>query len=211
VSAPYEKPTTFTGQFAESFVSDYLKDKQNDGSVDDSDALIESAISAVESSIVSKVYAVADIVVVPATESSIRDYGNAVAEIMRSKPSSGEQEVVITAEAIKANNPEALERLEPAKQNYRSMVLEMLDVPVPATYANLHLRLVNGYESVYSDIDAMGRAFTDPLYALARFKQHYDDIQGIFGTIKELQEKILSDGVVYEKDEPGAYLYIFKL
>jgi hypothetical protein len=210
---PYEKPTTFTGQFAESFLTDYLKNKQGSGGnpLEDPEALVESAISAVASTIVNKTYAVADIGVVPADQDSIREYGNTIARIMLSKPYAGEPEVVITANALKTNNPEELKKLDVAKQNYKSMVGEMLDAPTPGTYANLHLSLINGYEAIYSDIDAMGQAFTDPLYATARFKQHYDDIKSFFATLKEVQNKLLLDGIVYEKNEPGAYLYIFKL
>ncbi len=211
-AVPYEEPTTFTGKFAEGFLTDYLKGKQQGGGVlDDPDAIVDAAISAVGSTIVNKTYTLGDITVVPDDGNSIREYGNAIAKIMLSKPYAGESEVIITTNAIKTNSPEELKKLDVVKINYRSMVGEMLDVPTPGTYAILHIGLLNGYEAIYGDIDAMGQAFTDPLYATARFKQHYDDIQGFFAVLKEVQNKLLADGVVYEKDEPGAYLYMFKL
>jgi hypothetical protein len=204
-------PSTFTAKFSQSFVSDYLENKTSNDPLANPDALIDGALRSIEDGTRSKTYTVADLTVVPDSADVIRDYGNAIAQIMISKPSSGDLEIAITSDALKLNDPTQLERLKPAKQNYKSMVLETLDVPVPTSYTKLHLDLINSYEAAYTDIVAMEQAFTDPLYALSRFKGHYDDLSGMFRVIKSIQIKLVADGITYDESEPGAYLYVFKL
>jgi hypothetical protein len=70
---------------------------------------------------------------------------------------------------------------------------------------------VNGYENMHFTIEAMKLSFTDPLFSLARVKNYYSDSMKFFGVIKDIQDRLLADGIVYKEGEPGSVLYHFKL
>jgi hypothetical protein len=53
----------------------------------------------------------------------------------------------------------------------------------------------------------MEQVFTDPLYTMARVKRHEDDAMGLFYTLKKIATTLVSKGVAYADDEPGAIIY----
>ncbi len=207
----YEKPTTYTGQFAESFFTDYLNSKsRGDGTVN-TEELVNSAVTSIERNTASKVYTTSDIVITENTPEAMREYGNEIARIMLAQPSSGENEIVIAKQAIGENNPEGLKKLAIPKASYKQMLAESLVVPTPATYAEIQKQLVTAYEAIYTDIDAMEKSFDDPLYAIARIKRYYDDATVLQNVVKSLNEKLLSDGIHFEEAESGSFFYTLQL
>lgn len=210
-SSDYKRPTTFTGQFSESFFEEYLNSKAGGAAIDDPTALVEKAVASIEASTQSKTYSTGDIVVVENSEDAYREYGNQIAAIMESQPSAGENEMAVFSEAMQTSNPDVLVKLDLIEQSYKNLVALTLEVPTPAAYAPLQIRLLNGYETLLFDTVAMKQSFTDPLFALARVKGHYTDTQMLFGTIKEIQNRLLENGIVYGENDPGKYLYVFKL
>ncbi len=207
----YTRPTTFTGQFSESFLEEYLNSKAGGVDINDPTLLIEKAIASIEASTQSKTYSAGDIVVVQNSEEAYREYGNQIASIMLNLPETGQNEMVTFSDAMKKNDPDELKKLSLVEESYRSLVAQSLEIPVPSTYAQLHLALINGYEALLLDTHAMSLGFEDPLFALSRVKEHYADTTQLFETIKGIQNKLLADSVVYTEGEPGSYLYIFKL
>ncbi len=208
----YEKPTTLTGKFSEAFLTDYLKDKSaGSGVVEDKEKFVENALVSVEGGVQSKTYAVADMLIVPDSDEAIREYANGVAEVMKTQPASGENEMAVFSDAIQTNNPERLKKIEISKESYRGLVTRTLEVYTPASYVQTQIKLVNSYEALHLDTTAMLAGFTDPLFALARTKEYMNDLNTLFATIKELQNKLLADGITFEKEEPAAFLYAFKL
>lgn len=210
-AAAYEKPTTYTGQFAQSFFEEYLKNKEGGQELDDVTSLVNDAVASIDASTQSKTYAAGDLVIVPNSDEARREYGNQIAEIMRTQPSAGENEMAIFSEAMKTSTPGKLEKLQIIKESYKNLVALTLEVPTPASYAPIHIELLNRYEALLLDTVAMEGSFEDPLFALARVKEHYPDTQNLFLTIKKLQDALLADGVVYAETDPGAYLYVFKI
>ena len=207
----YEKPNTFTGQFAESFFTDYLNTKANGGGAIDTQGLVKSAVMSVEQNTASKIYTSSDIEITENTEENIREYGNAIARIMLAQPSSGENEVMITKRAIETDNPNELKKLAIPKASYKQMLADTVEVPTPATYAGIQTQLLSAYEAIYSDISAMEQSFNDPLYALARIKRYYEDAVLLQSIVKTLNEKLLSDGIHFEESEPASFFYTLQL
>jgi hypothetical protein len=207
----YEKPTTYTGRFAESFFEEYMNSKSGGAELGDVTGLVNEAVASIDASTESKTYTAGDIAIVANSEEAIREYGNRIADIMEKQPSAGENEMAIFSDAMKTNAPEKLEKLQIIKESYKNLVALTLEVETPASYVPIQIELLNRYEALLLDTLAMENSFEDPLFALARIKEHYSDTQNLFVVIKKLQDELLKDGIVYTETDSGAYLYAFKI
>jgi hypothetical protein len=206
----YEPPTTFTGKFAEAFFTDYMEGKMEGADTSNSAEFINQAVAAIETNTKSKLYSGLDIEMIPDTDASIRDYGNAIGEILVRYPATHENEMEILKRATEKNDPEILTALEPIRTIYENYVEDTLNVHVPRSLAKEHLDLLNAYEAVRTDINAMEQMFTDPLYSLARVKRYQDDAAGMYFALQQILLRLEEHGVVYSKDEQGAVLYLVR-
>jgi hypothetical protein len=111
--------------------------------------------------------------------------------------------------AIQQNKPEILATLAPKQTAYENVIIDTLTMIVPDTLALQHIDLLNAYEAVVYDIQAMQLAFSDPLYALARIGIYPDDADALALAMKAISEVLNAHSIVYTQDEPGAFFYIF--
>ncbi len=209
-NATYTPPTTFTGRFAEEFFKDYLVRKGSGETFEDPSALVENAVNSIEASTGASKHSRLDINLISDSETEVREYANALGAIILAHPTgSTANEAVIFSKALQEQNPGGLDALKPRKEAYEAILRETLLVPVPEPLISTHLDILNAYEAIILDIEAMELAFDDPLLALARLKKYPDDAEAFVRAFKELSSYVTSRGIVYTKDEPGAMLYIF--
>lgn len=206
----YEPPTTFTGKFAEAFFTDYLSGKPGGESLapEAKEKLVAQAVTSVQSNTVSTVYTLSDVVIVPDSDERFRTYGNEMAEIMQKYSISNENEVLILKRALETKNPKVAEELAPIRIVYEKILADSLLVPTPESLASKHAALLSSYDAIRTDIGAMEQVFTDPLLALARLQSYESDALGLYKNIKDIATMLISNGVSYEKNEPGALIYI---
>ncbi len=210
-SESYTPPTTFTGKFAEAFFTDYMDGKVSGEELQNKDALINNAINAIEESTQSKIYTRAEVIVVPDSMESLREYGNRVAEIIARQTGTGENELFILKRAVESNDPKALEKLAPIVSGYKKIITEIQLVPVPNTIVLSHLVLLNALEAVLADVLSIDMVFSDPLYTMARVKRHESDALALFESLKKIASLLITQGVSYAKDEPGSMIYTFNI
>lgn len=137
------------------------------------------------------------------TNAALRSYGNAIARIVRDNALEGstEGEIVIVGKALRDGTPETLAALAPIIASYDGMIEDMQHIGVPRTLTEEHLDLLNAYNALRIDIDGMRQAFTDPVYALARFQRYQDDAEGLYYAIVNLYTKLHEDGVRWSKGD----------
>ncbi len=209
-TTPYEPPTTFTGKFSEAFFSDYLGGKIDGADLSDPSQFVNQAVVAIEENTKSKLFSGVDIQIVQDSEESIHEYGNTIGEILTRYPTTNEHELIILRRATEKDDPEILLALDPIHTIYENYVSDTINVPVPRTLAEEHLALLNAYEAVRTDINAMQQMFTDPLYSLARVKRYQDDAAGLYRALQEILFALEDNGAIYSKDEPGAVMYLLR-
>ena len=210
-SESYTPPTTFTGKFSEAFFTDYMEGKVGGTDIQDKDALINNAIKAIEENTKSKIYTSRDIIIIPDSMESLREYGNRIAEIIQRQKGNGENELFILKRAVETGDPKALDALVPITNAYTDVLRDTLLVPAPQSLVQNHIALLSAYEAVLTDVSAMGQVFSDPLYTMARVKRHEDDAMGLFYSLKNIATALVSKGIAYADDEPGAIIYTLDL
>lgn len=210
VDAGYEPPVTFTGKFAEAFFKDYMSTKMSGADLSDPTELVNNAVTAIETNTAPKTHSPLDIEMVPDSMESMREYGNAVTQVIQRYSLQNTNEAVILSRALEENDPEVLTELESVKAAYANFIANTLNIPVPESLAEEHLKLLNAYEAIYTDIAAMQLAFTDPLYSLARVREYQNDATTLGKTLQSIGKELKDKGIIYAKDETGSFFYIFK-
>lgn len=207
-TTPYERPHTITGRFALNFFEDLLRSKLYGAFGKSSEELITASTAELAQATQDVLFIEDDITVVENTNPQLaRSYGNHIAALALSQKSGTENEVIILQDALRYNNPERLNDLEPIAASYVSMVTQMLETPVPHKYVKEHLDLLNAYNAIREDIDAMQKVHEDPLYTFMRMKRYQDDVLGMSNALTQLFDALyLKDAVVWEETESAALL-----
>lgn len=204
----YIPPTTLTGKFAEVFFKSYIEQGVAESTPEVKDAFITDALKTIETTTVSKAYTPLDIVIVDDSPEAFHTYGNEILRIAQSATVRNENEIFILQRALESKNPAVLDELKPIYEAYGSIIDSTLLVPTPRSLLVTHIALLTAYESIRTDVSAMGQMFVDPLYAFARVKRYEEDANSMLSALKDLHATLRSEGITYTKNEPGALLYL---
>lgn len=205
----YAPPTTLTGKFSEAFFKDYMEGKIRGEDFSDPTKLVGNAIQAIDANTQSKRHTRLELTIIEDSDEAIREYGNQVASIIKTHSINNENEAVILQQALTANDPTILEKLSPIHNVYANIIADSLRISVPVSFVSKHLELLNAYETILTDIEAMQAAFGDPLYALARVRGYESDATILFTALQTIGETLTNGGVTYTNDEPGSFFYLF--
>lgn len=205
----YVPPTTFTGKFSEAFFEDYLKGKIDGQDFSDPTAFVGTAIQAIEQNTKSKQYSRLEFMLIPSSKEALRTYGNRIAEIIKTHSINNKNEVIILQEALATNDPKKLEDLKPIYDVYTKIIADTLRMEVPESLGTQHAELLNAYEAIRTDVEAMQIAFTDPLYALARVKTYENDALQLYRAFETIAATLSQNNVTYTTEESGAFFYLF--
>ncbi len=183
-TSTYEAPTTVTGQFAVDFFQQIVQNKKFGEFGDTPEELIAQANSdLVRDAQSDTLFSRGDIIILPNTTPELaRTYANEIADITirNGIPADTPNEVLILERAIQRSNPEVLNELDVIIDSYQGMVIEMKRTPVPNELVNEHLDLLNVYQIILTNVEAMKLAFEDPLYTLLRLQRYQDDATKLF-------------------------------
>lgn len=207
---PYVPPSTFTGKFSEAFFKDYMDGKMNGVDFSDPTEFIGKAVGAIDANSQSKKHSRLELTIVPDSDEAFRKYGNDVYGVIKSYSVKSDNEAAILQRALTANDPSILEQLKPIHSVYASYVENTLTVEIPESFVTAHILLLNAYEAILTDIEAMQLAFADPLYSLARVRGYEDDAKMLLSSLQNISTLLTKNGVTYSNDEPGAAFYLFE-
>lgn len=207
----YAPPTTFTGKFSEAFFKDYLQGKIDGRDFTDPTAFIGTAVEAIEQNTQSKRHTRLELTLIQSDFESIHEYGNRVSEIMQMHSANTINEALILQNALTANDPKILEGLKPIRIAYTDIIEDTLRMEVPDAFAGRHVDLLNAYELILTDIEAMQVAFADPLFSLARVKSYEKDAQALYDALKAIAVLLDQNNATYANDEAGAFFYLFDI
>jgi hypothetical protein len=186
------EPTTLTDKFSVAFFENMLRNETYGPMSQDRDVLIEGAGEALAlQAQKDRIFYENDInIVAEGDASALRQYGNAIADIILKHEYQGDSEMVILEKALRANDPNLLRGLQPLLIAYQTIVLDMQQVPVPSQMVFEHLDLLNSYNAIANDIAIMGQVFDDPMHALLRVKRYEDDVFGMTKSLLNIYNKL---------------------
>lgn len=206
---PYQAPTTLTGKFSEAFLQDYLEGKMQGADYADPTQFVENAVAAIDTNAQSTRHTRAELQIISDSEDALHTYGNDLAFIVKTHSIANENEAVILQKALTANDPKILEDLAPIHAAYRGFIDDTLRTEVPQSLVSEHITLLNAYEAIITDIEAMQMAFSDPLYSLARVRGYEVDVKVFSAAFQAIERALSAQGISYTSDELGAFLYLF--
>ncbi len=208
----YEPPTTVTGNVAVNFFKKYLNSKAYGMFGNSKEELIESTAQELVQNAKGEQFLLSDLHIEKQGETlSLRVYGNQIADILLSHPTTGENELAIFSDALAYKQPEKLRELTPIIQAYGEMTSGIIALAVPKAYSEEHLNLANALNAVRDDIRAMQNVDNDALYTFARMKRYHDDVLGLQNATLALYNKLyLIDKVRWDDGESTLRVMTFQ-
>jgi len=197
---------TVTDVFARSFFENYTRSSLSGAlSENNKELFLKASLSDLLKNTEDVPYGREDVLIGDSSDASLRDYGNRIAEItVRYSPNNTENELSIFERALQSNSPEDYQKLTNISDAYAQVLADTLKVAAPPDLANEHLMLLNAYQAVQHDIDAMAHASADPVYALLRVKRYDSDVQTLVNTFSRIYLYLHTEGIRYADDEAGA-------
>jgi hypothetical protein len=196
----YKEPETMTEKFALEFFQDMVRAENYGAFGDSKEELVLAASNRLAAQTVDELLDVSDILTSSDNSpEALAAYGEAVAGITTLYPDNSEEnEAVILERALRSQNPKDLEGLDVKVTIYENILRDTKALSVPTTVQKQHLDLLNSYQAVLSDIQAMRSAFTDPMLTLLRMKRYQEDTLGMASSFRNLYKKLSAEGATWE-------------
>lgn len=197
------QPKTLTESFTVMFLENYVRNKSYGTLARDQESFVDiSADALAEKALDRKIERIEITVIEQNDTETLRAYGNGIIHIMNKYPAPPKPEMKVLEDAVRANNPQKLEALQPILNSYRGMIVDMKLIPVPSSYVEEHLALLNAYQSVANDIDASTKTFSDPAYSLVRVKRYLPDVTKMSESVVAIFNKLTTiDEVPFTKND----------
>ena len=173
------------------------------------DRLVASAAAEIQASAAPN-YKPSDLVIVPQTGASMRDYGNKVITIMEKHPQANEQQTLMAVGyATDSGKDATLSALPPIGEAYSAIVKELLAAPVPQTLAPLHLQIVNDFAQIAATYPDMQKILQDPLRGLAALQKYESLLGEVSRVFTNTAQAFQKSGILFDKGEPGSAWSVF--
>jgi hypothetical protein len=155
------------------------------------------------------IYKADQIQVTSRDDNSIRTYANTLGQILINNNVTSEGELEIIDRALRTENAAELDKLKPLILMYKNLRDQTLATPVPAGFEKQHLDLVNVYQAVYSTLDGMKQAFSDPVIALLRVQRYQDDAKGLGIALQNMYLGLRPHTTLFTERDPGFVFIAF--
>jgi len=201
-TSEYMEPETLTEQFALDFFQDMVR-AENYGAFGDSpEQLVFDATDALAKEVVDELLTVDDIIL--SNDDSLEAqilYGELIATIIATySQDDADNEAKILERALRIQDESELQQLDAIAEIYLHYLEDTKKVPVPPSLQKEHLNLLNSYQALAIDIQAMRNAFIDPMLTLLRMKRYQDDASGLYVSIVNIYNKIFDNGGSWDKN-----------
>ena len=203
-SSSYNYPETLTGQFGIEVFKQVLY-AYNDGTLEEKEeAITNAAIATLAEKAKDELYTADDIQTVNGNDTELlKNYGNLIAYIALVYPTDIDNEMTVWKDILDTANNERTQDFEPLIEAYTNMTNQMLAASVPTDYVEEHLYLLNSYNALQQDVRGMYQLYTDPTYALVRYKRYENDLASMHNALSILYSKLyLNDNIRWDKDAP---------
>jgi len=170
------------------------------------DSIVQSALGQVSAAAsLAQTYTQSDLIVVTDSSASQKAYGNALAlAIENDKQNDYGNTMVVMDDATSQNNPDVLKKLQPLADDYRALVKNLLQIPVPQTMAPFHLQLVNNFARISETYEPMATVLSDPLQGLVAIQNYESLTQETAPIFTDIAQALSKDGILFNKDDPGS-------
>lgn len=198
---------TQTAQLSRELFANYIAAKQSGETLDaDTQAkIIEQTFGNKSLVAPAKVYSTSDIKI--SASGDLKTYGNTLgAAFHAGNKQSTEDEIEILQKALASGSGTEIAKLDPIIFDYTAILQKIIATPVPQTYANTHLELVNNLSKVLTDVKGFRGMFDDPIVGLMTVGNYYKDIELMRTSVENIKNIFSQNGVTFTQTEYG---YVF--
>lgn len=210
--------TSLTEIISQQFFNDYLaiKEQKNGGALSETEIsnLLSSFFGKIESSniletvsLIKDFYTETDIKVAANNDPAlIKEYGNNLAVIIKKHfDLIPESEIAIFSKAMQSKNPAEFEKIKPLSSAYRNSSKDILDLTVPPNFAEKHLKLINHFNNIATEIDDLAKFFNDPVVGFNALSNYKKDGESALEILRSINGYFSENQVVFKTDEAGEY------
>ena len=204
-NAPAEAPQTLTDQFGREFFTQYMTQRQS--GADDtqlSSGLADQMLSSnTLAAVKPKVYSTQDIHISSDTSvDGAKKYLDALGAAFKLY-TFPQDELQVAQDSLTNNNPDELKIVDQIAAVYKTILNSMISMPVPQTFAQMHLQLLNGISSKIFIAESLKKGSADPLYALMGTDLYLDTMKSIYDAENQIRSIGANLKISFAPDEPG--------
>ncbi len=209
-NSTYEQPDTLTGQTSVELLKQLMEARiYSLGRTDQqiADNAVESLVEGTEQIF----YGVDDVIVLNTwTNEDIVNYGNSMASIIQqyNNPDLNDAATILL-DIVRNDNYERIPELEAVADVYKAYRDNSLLVPVPSFLAKEHIDLINTYEAMFIDADALAKLKDDPLASLLRLERYIDDVTGLDLALENMYSALEPHASLFTMEDPAVLFVIF--
>jgi hypothetical protein len=204
-SDDYTGPKTVTDRLGITFFEDIIRADSYGPLGRTKEEIITDTVNELSQETNQTLYRISDVSIIDTwTDEDIRNYGNAMAGIMIQNDKPGmDSELVILNDIMARNKTERVAELEIIALVYKTMRDESLLVPVPSPFLKEHLDIINTYEAIYKDVQAMTLSQSDPAVALLRIKRYEEDALGLTLALENMYRALEQHANLFTSNDPA--------
>ncbi len=205
----YEPPNTLTGQVGVSLFEDIIRAKGYGPVGRSQEQIVTDTVDQINPYASDTIIDVRQIITSQdSSPQAIRTYANAHADAILNNNVPGlKNELLILNDILSEQNSEKIESLDKIKQIYLGTRNDVLKLPVPSILVKEHLDLINVYNALYHDVDAMTNSLNDPMLSLVRLKRYEEDADGLALAFRNIFEAIEPYAATFERND-SALLFV---
>jgi hypothetical protein len=133
-----------------------------------------------------------------------RSYGNLVAIAFAQNPVPNTGNALLALlKILEEDDATKLTELEGWALAYGGIEKDLLEIVVPKDVALTHLELINHFASMRKQVEAMQKAFEDPVVMMQAINPHVESAHGLLRSFVAIKNYLRTQNVTYEKTEPG--------
>lgn len=205
IDESYTAPETITGKLGITFFEDIVRANNFGPFGKTPEQVISDTVTDLSRETNQVLYGINDVSVLENwIDQDIKNYGNAMAGIITKNDQKNlDNELMILNDIMTRNKTERVGELEIIANVYKNMRDESLLVPVPSSFLKQHLDLINTYEAVHKDINAMALSLEDPAVALLRIKRYEEDVLGLTLALQNMYDALEPHAGLFSANDPA--------
>ncbi len=201
-----EPPINETEQFARDlFTTAATISQSGDLTEEGSNAIATQVTDQIASQSLASVFTTADIKTVADTDQNRKTYSTNLKALFNTKyPLDIDVSVVILGDALDANDPTALAKLDPIILRYSQLIAALKALPPPKAAALGHVELMNRLNKTLGSIQLMKNTFNNPVSSLSASMQYSQTISDLLEYMVHLTNKLPYGNVATPIDADAA-------
>ncbi len=205
----YQAPDTLTGQLSIAFFERIMTAKGYGSIGKNEEQIISETAEQVSRFGNDTIIDIKDVQISEDSSSeAVRNYANAHAEaIINNSVYGAKDELLILKDFMNSQNENDAKMLQSMAKAYLDTKEDVMSLSVPPQLVKEHLDLINVYNALYVDIDAMSKSVEDPVLSLVRLKRYKEDTEGLALALQNMYQALEPYAGAFNRDD-SAILFV---